>query len=386
MDNHVIAANLVRLRKFRGFTQEQVAEAAGVSRGTYRAIEKGRTPPRVESLRALAIALDASMRDLVTPVPRLERVRFRSLKRLKSRDQILVEVARWLSDFRELEGLLDERIPNGLAALTRRARRARGERAEEVAALARMHFGLSEREPVHDVCGLLESQGVKVRAVQVANDAFLGLSVAGDEGAPAVVVNTWERLAVEHWIYSAVHELAHLVLHLGAYDVSVEEEDEAQEREAEVFASHFLMPEDVFWREWSDAAGLSLLDRVIKVKRVFRVSWRVVVYRVAERLSPEQRRRLWVQVNQEYRQRSGRPLLKLTEPESVDAAVFREPRLIARAGAEPARLDIHDFQGDRLPLLVRRGIEREVISLSRGAEILGLSLEQMRERAGSWVA
>lgn len=386
MDTQLIASNLLRLRKDRGKTQEAVADAAGLSRAAYRAIEKGRAEPRPDNLRAIASVLGVPLRELLTPAPRLERVRFRSLKRLKSRDQILVDVARWLHDFRELEELLDDRQPHALAPLWERVAASRRKDAAAVAAAAREHFGLGARSPVHDVCGLLEARGVKVRAVVLANDAFLGLSIAEDDGGPAVIVNTWDRLAVEHWIYSAVHELGHLLLHLAAYDVSVEDEDEEQEREAEVFASHFLMPDAAFWREWSDAAGLALYDRVLKVKRVFRVSWRAVLYRVAERVAEGERARLWQQMALEHQRRYRRPLLKLTEPAGVAEDVFRAPRLIASAGAEPAALDVHDFQGDRLARLVRRGVEEEAISLARGAEILGLTVAQMRDLAASWVA
>lgn len=385
MNTQIIATNLVRLRRTRRKTQEEVAAAAGLSRGAFRNIEKGRAVPKVENLRAIASALEVPMRELVAPVPRLERVRFRSLKRLKSRDQVLVAVGRWLHDFRELEELLDEQVPHELGAMWERVALLRPEGVEAIAAAARQHFGLSEREPVHDICGLLESHGIKVHSVQVANDAFLGLSVAEEDGGPAVVVNTWERLAVEHWIYSAVHELGHLLLHIGAYEVGVEEEDEDQEREAEIFASHFLMPEAVFWREWRDTAGLAFLDRVLKVKRVFRVSWRTVLYRVSERVPKENRGPLWMRMNVEYEQRYRRSLLESTEPNGVGEGVFRAP-MIAGAGAEPASLDQHDFQDDRLARLVRKAVEREVITLGRGGEILRLPLDPMRDRASSWRA
>ncbi|MCK6530448.1 helix-turn-helix domain-containing protein [Myxococcota bacterium] len=385
MDNRVLATNLVRVRHDRGKSQEAVAEAAGLSRAAYRAIEKGRSAPRVESLRAIAGALGVPVRDLVTPVRRLQRVRFRSLKRLKSRDQVLASVSCWLQDWNELEELLGDRIPHRLGPLCEAVQGARGTGIPAVAALARSHFGLNEREPVHDVCGLLESVGVKVFAVQVATDAFLGLSVAEEDGGPAVVVNTWDRLAVEHWIFSAVHELGHLLLHLASFDVFAEDEDEDQEREAEAFASHFLMPDGVFRREWADAAGLAFLDRVLKVKRVFRVSWRTVLFRVAERLPKDERPALWSRMNFEYQRRHGRPLLKLAEPEASPAGVFRAPRPSALAGAEPASLDEHDFQGDRLARMVRQAVEGDVITLSRAAEILGLSLNGMRERWASWV-
>jgi Zn-dependent peptidase ImmA (M78 family)/DNA-binding XRE family transcriptional regulator len=386
MDNQIIAANLLRVRKDRRQTQEAVADAAGLSRAAYREVEKGRATPRPENLRAIAAALRVTMGELVTPAPSLERVRFRSLKRLKSRDQILVSVARWLSDFSELEDLLDERRPHALRPLWERATAPQADRIARLAAVVREHFGLSPREPVHDVCGLLESRGIKVHSLVVANDAFLGLSVAEEDGGPAIIINTWDRLAVEHWIYSAAHELGHLVLHLAAYDVKQDAEDNRQEREAEEFASHFLMPDEVFWDEWREAAGLALYDRVLKVKRMFRVSWRAVVYRVSQRLPEAERGRLWRNMSAEHTRRTGRPLLKLTEPDGVGEDVFHAGRLLASAGAEPAGMDVHDFQGDRLARLVRRAIEEDAISLSRGAEILGKSVMEMRELARSWVA
>ena len=193
MDTQVIAANLVRLRKDRGITQEDVAEAAGLSRAVYRAVEKGRSMPRVENLRALAAALEVPLRELVTPVPRLDGVRFRSLKRLKRRDQVLVAVARWLQDFNDLEGLLGLARTDGLRALWSAVPVPGEDRARSMARQARHCFDLDDKEPVHDICGLLSSKGVKVHVLEVASDAFLGLSVGPRDRGPAVVVNVHSR-------------------------------------------------------------------------------------------------------------------------------------------------------------------------------------------------
>lgn len=379
MGADAIAANLLRLRSATGLSQDKLAESAGLSRVAYRNIERGESLPRAATLMALARALGVPLQELVAPVVTLRRVRFRSLKRMKRRAEVLARVGRWLRDFSSLETLLDERQPDSLAALRRVAQAARPEGAPAIAEAVRHAIGLSPREPVHDICGLLESRGIKVGRVEVASEAFSGLSVAEDDGGPAVIVNTWARLPVEHQILSAAHELGHLLLHLGAYDVGVEEEDEGQEREAEAFASHFLMPDAVFQREWRAASGLRLLDRVLKVKRVFRVSWRTVVFRVAEAYPAEQRGKLWKQLQFEHQRRYGRSLLKLDEPNGVDVSVLRAPT------TEPAELDDHDFQSERLASLVRRAVEEERITLSRAAEILGVSLEDMRERATSWI-
>lgn len=379
MDTTDIAANILRLRQRRDLSQEAVAERAGMPRQRYRGIEKGAVVADAAEIRAVAQVLGASMREVFAPVTVLRQVRFRSLKRLKSRDAILSDVGAWLADYRDLEQRLGvEPRADALPALSEGRADPRA-----AAAAVRAAFGLSAREPVHDLCGLLEARGVKVKYVEVNNDAFLGLSVGRGDGGPAIIVNTWDRLAVEHWIYSAAHELGHLVLHLDAYDVAEAGEDRQQEAEAEQFASHFLMPDAAFWDEWRDTDGLALYDRVLKVKRVFRVSWRVVLFRVAALRDEAGRRRLWQEMAVQHERRTGRPLLKLTEPEAIPEAAFW-PERMASVGAEPAGLDVHDFQSDRLAHLVRRAVEAEAITLSRAAEILGISLAEMRGRAAGW--
>jgi len=57
----------------------------------------------------------------------------------------------------------------------------------------------------------------------------------------------------------------------------------------------------------------------------------------------------------------------------------------AHSAHEPDRLTPHEFNGDRLRLLVREAIEKELITIGRGAEILGMDLLEMRKLVASWV-
>ena len=386
MSNHTISSNLLRIRKDRGLSQEQLAAASGLSRSGYTNLEKGRSEPRTYTLRSLALALDIPLKELFTPVQTLERVRFRSLKRLKSREQVLADVTRWLENFSDIETLTDEHASHELEPLWIAIDQIQTKEIPQIASMVRKSFGLIEREPVHDICGLLESVGIKVYSINVANDAFMGLSVCEEDGGPAIIVNTWERLPVETWIFSAAHELGHLLMHLGAYDVSLKEEDKSQEIEADEFASHFLMPEAVFHKEWEETAGLPLIDRVLKVKRVFRVSWRTVLFRVAQMHPKDRRFLVWQRFNQEYKQRKkGRSLLKHDEPFGIDKEIYQDPRGERPVGVEPEGMQPHDFQGDRLSRLVRKAIEEDIISMSWASEILQIPLMQMRELSASWL-
>lgn len=374
-----IPTNLVRLRKVRGLSQEALAEASGLSRAGYRKIEKGKAMPQTESLRSLATALEVPVRELVTPVPMLQHVRFRALKRLKRRSQVLYEVGRWLGDLNELERLVDDEPENRLLELRNLLVDFDIGDMPLIAAEVRDQFGRNDEEPIHDVCGLLEAKGVRIWSVEVASDAFFGLSVGEEDGGPAIVVNTWARLPVELWIFSAVHELAHLLFHMDDFHVDEEFEDKEAEKQADSFASHFLMPHAAFVSEWNDAAGLPLLDRVFKVKRMFRVSWRTVVYRVSESLPARDRGKLWKKIQVDFKRRFGRTIGKHDEPLPIDEYSFRHTD-----GGEPAAMERHDFQGDHLPRLVRDAVETERITLARAAEILNVSLVEMRELAASW--
>jgi Zn-dependent peptidase ImmA (M78 family)/DNA-binding XRE family transcriptional regulator len=382
MGETTIANNLRRLRGARDLTQAALAEKAGLSRATYRKLEGAHSRPRVATLKSLARVLGVRVDELVAAGPELKAVRFRSKKRLRTRQQILVDAARWLRDFTEIEALVGDRVPYRLANI-HAALDASSDGPRVAAARIREAFGLDSDEPVRDICGLLEANGVKVFPLSIASHDFFGLSVAPEDGGPAVVVNTWERISVERWIFTAAHELGHLVLHLGSYDVAKTDEPDDEEQEANAFAATFLMPDDVFRKEWDETYGLALVDRVLKVKRMFRVSYRSVLYRLSESYAGQGN--IWAKFQWDYKHRFGQSLLRDDEPEALARDAFRASFPENLRAGEPEHLLPIDFEEDRLSRLVRRAIEGEQISLGRGAEILGMSLKEMRRRAASWI-
>ena len=380
--SNALPPNLRRLRESRGWTQAELAEKAKLTRVGYRNIETGKAAPRAGTLQALARALGVSLAALLRPVAQLSQVRFRSLKRLNSREQVLADVGEWLANFSQLEQLLDDVKTFDLDEKVRHLQATAGPLSPSALAReVRTLLGLGEVEPVRDICGLLESAGVKVYRLSVASDAFFGLSVGRKDGGPAVVVNTWERIAVERWIFTAAHELGHLLLHLDAYDASASDELPNEEKDADAFAAHFLLPEGAFRKEWAGSAGSSFVDRVLKLKRMFRVSYKTVLYRLSE--TSALGKQVWGRFPAEFSRRFGRSLQKADEPDALAAEAFRAAS--ARAAEEPDGLSPTDFAEDRLHLLVRRAIERDLISLGRGGEILGLHLREMRVLASSWV-
>lgn len=382
MDQKIIGANLRRIREAKGWTQSQVADLAGISRVAYRNIENGSSTPKVSTLQNIASGVGVKLQDLFVPVRTLKKVRFRASKKMTSRDNILTEVARWLDDFNYLEKLLNDRKDYQFKTLTRKlSKLPKGvDRAKYAAEQARLVLELNEKEPIRDIAGLLESCGIKVYPLSLVSDGFFGLSVAKEDGGPAIIVNVWERISVERWIFSAAHELGHLLLHLDTYNIEESAEDEDQETEANVFASHFLMPEKVFKSEWDDTYGLSFVKRVLKVKRIFQVSYKTVLYRLSESAGNS----IWGKFQSAYKLGTGKTLSIADEPEALSPDKFQQSPEVLRS-QEPDSLSPSHFIEDRLSRLVRNAIEKDEITMSRGAEILRLDLEDMREIVSSWV-
>ena len=63
----LVGRNLVRLRRERGLTQEQVAELSGVSQQYISGLERGNRNPSVVTLFEIAQALGVSHVELVAP-------------------------------------------------------------------------------------------------------------------------------------------------------------------------------------------------------------------------------------------------------------------------------------------------------------------------------
>lgn len=71
----IIGENFARLRKAKGMTQHEAADASGFTQAYIGWLERGRRNPTAISLWHLAEAVGATPADLVTPAPATERDR-----------------------------------------------------------------------------------------------------------------------------------------------------------------------------------------------------------------------------------------------------------------------------------------------------------------------
>lgn len=369
-----IAKNLKRMRVARKLTQQEVSDRIGLSRVAYSSIESGKSEPRVSNLQKLAGVFDVKLQDIVVPIPKITSLRFRALATLKKyelsqREEIVSDVAIWLKDFNELEDIVEDKPEYLFSEFSVESK----DTPAVVAENARKKLELDENIPVSDICEILEKAGIKIYLVDSKLKGFFGLSVSECDGGPASCVNTSKEISIERQIFTVCHEFGHLLLHKDSYKVDEVEENKQQEKEANEFASYFLMPQKLFEEKIEENRGMHWIDNVLHTKRFFRVSYQVVLKRL-EQFTDNQ---IWMKFYAAYYTRYSERLTNHKEPRPLEY-MSREPK------KEPKALDSVDFVKDRLSRLVMIALEKELISFSRGAEILRINLDDMREKVNSW--
>lgn len=366
-----LSKNLRRIRKINKLIQQKLAEEVGISRNAYRSIETGAAEPRMSTLEAIANALKVSVFDLTAEVPKLKALRFRSLKSLTKaehaeREQIKIKVANWLNDYNDLEELLKRSKPYSFEGIN-----LSGADPKNAAFEARKILHIEDMENVGNICSLFENAGIKMMLFDSNLKAFFGLSVGVGNGGPAIVVNTHSSIPIERQIFTAAHELGHLLLHIDSYINDQAIENEEQERDSSIFASYFLMPQNQFENIWIECRGFHWVDRVLYTKRRFQVSYKTVLKRLIDEEGVDII--IYQKFFNAYNKLYGKRLVFKEEPD----------RYVTNK-IEPTFLYRIDFIEDHLSRLVREALEKSTISISRAAEILNISLEEMRERVEEW--
>lgn len=367
-----IGNNIRRHMKIRGFTVPALAKRSGIGTATLSNILNGKSQPKSSTLLGMAAALGVPVAELVADSPELKSLRFRTAKTLSGRekaerDQLRHDTALWLANYSFLERQLDESQAFRLGEIDEKD-------PEKAAIRVRNVLGISS-SPIPDLPQLMEEAGIKLRIRKFGFKKTFGISVAESDGGPAIVVNSEQGISVERQLFSVAHELGHLVLHKSSYDASKVDENEEQEREANLFAGHFLVPDEGLDKAWKESRGLHWVESVLLIKKQFKVSYMTVLVRLTQLLPKLDIGALIAQFRKEYAERYGLQLKGHYEPDSVTGPV---------ADTDPKHLDQTDLMEDRFNRLVRQASESEIISIGRAGEMLGLSLEEMRALARAW--
>ena len=364
-----LGANLQRLRLGLGLSQSDIAEKAEMSRIGYSKLERGDVKPRLDTLQRLAGLFDVKIDDLLQEVPEFKAIRFRANKTLSARDRskrdsFLISVAKCLRGLNDLEQKLGSSYDVNIKP---------GNYNDPIAlaALVREQLNIGEK-PIIGIAGLLFNAGIKLLRVDWALKGFFGFSLGQCDGGPAIIVNVHDSISFERRIFTVAHELGHLLIHHDTYRPDVDGlESDDEERPADIFASHLLMPSRLFIEIWNKEAGLSFYNRVIKVKRFFSVSYKAILYRLSE-LTPKTYHELNCMFQNTENRLHGRWLKATEEPEPL----WTEPGLGSYKLAE--------FRDDYAMNIIYSGLQKGLVDVVGAADIMGISPDRMQEIISEW--
>lgn len=108
-----------------------------------------------------------------------------------------------------------------------------------IAGYNRKLLKLTKDEPVKNIISLLEQNGIIIYEIDEI-EKFDGVSFITDKGFPVIIVN--KNFTNDRKRFTIAHELGHILLHNeNLYPISSYRD---KEKEANIFASEFLMPEN----------------------------------------------------------------------------------------------------------------------------------------------
>jgi len=277
------ANRLKSIRMQRGFTQQALGDALGVSKSIISQYEKGKKKPGSATLVALARVFGVHTEYFFSePKIQLEQVEFRkaySLTNPKIRG-IKAQVADHLEKYLELEGFVGAAVPftNPIQGIP-----IYNIEDAEAAAEAVLNAWDLGTNPIPNILELLEEKGIKVVLVE-EDSKFSGMSTyVGD--TPVVVLN--RTMDIVRLRFTALHELGHLLLDLKM------EEKKAQEKACHRFAGAMLIPD--LRTQLGGKRMRIALSELIMLKEYYGASIASIMYRAGDQgiVSRELLDRFW---------------------------------------------------------------------------------------------
>jgi Zn-dependent peptidase ImmA (M78 family)/DNA-binding XRE family transcriptional regulator len=262
----VSSSRIAIARKRRGLTLADLSERVGVSLQSLSNYETGRTDPTRETLAKMSAALDFPESFFRKPDVEIlppDAVSFRARSKLAAAPRDAALAASTLA--LELNEWIEARYRLPAAQLPTLGRLD----PEGAANVLRTRWGLDDT-PISNMVHLVESRGVRVFSLppEFADvDAFSFWR----NGTPFIFLSTLK--SPERGRFDVAHELGHLVLHGEERGL----QGPPAEKEANAFASAFLMPESSVR---SCIPKSPLPSQIISAKKIWKVAAMALTYRL----------------------------------------------------------------------------------------------------------
>jgi len=253
-------------RQAKGWTQNQLAEAAGLSQGYVSKVESERTQLETDGATAISAALGVPLDLLGIPEQDLGGD-LGCIHHRRRRSKISASAARTVSAITQLSGLTVSRI-DALTDLFLPAQIDENSPSDPIAAALWVRSAIGNHdEPIQSMISLAESLGVCVLRRSLGTNLQDGVSLARPHDLSLIIVNA--GLPGDRERYTVAHELGHLLMH--SMENNLDVDPAVAETEANSFAGALLFPPSV---AENDLKGLTARDfrRLLTLKEAWGVS------------------------------------------------------------------------------------------------------------------
>lgn len=383
----MIGERIQQARKASGLSLRALAEKAGVSAMAISKYERNESTPSSGVVLALAKALGLRSEYFFRHVEiQLENVKHRHHEHLPEKEELKVradvteQLERWvmLEKFLPAPWSKPFETPPEL-----KPQISDMDEIEEIAVSVRKHWNLG-LNPIPDLIDTLETKGIKVFITKYdEHKNFNGLS-ATVNGSPVIVVG-------KHWTgdrqrFTLAHELGHLVLHGRLAPALKNNEERACDR----FAGAFLVPEDMVKQSLGERRTWLEPQELMMLKHEWGLSMQAWSYRAHNIgiTSKDAHKQIWISYLQEWKKAKREPDPQVPQEETnlFDQLVYRtlaEEMISESKAAELLGMSLHEFHACRMlncPDLSETDANDEQINQSR-TQGAGYKVS----RSGHWV-
>lgn len=275
----LLSNRLKKARLMRGFSMEDLVRSMQglVSKQAISKYENGQMMPSSQVLDAIAKSLNLPVDYFFRQGIQIEQISFRRNDGhipVRAERQMILVAQDKMERYLHLEDLLakDFIFKNPL-----KNRKISTMADVEIAAQQlRIKWGAGNY-PILSVYEMMESVGVKIIEFEAGADCALGFSTFVNKTIPLIVVNLSNNHTSERKRFTALHELAHLLL---KFEKSVT--DKERERLCHRFAGAFLCPASVFQEELGHHRTAFTLGELVSLRCRYGISIAAIVHRAKD--------------------------------------------------------------------------------------------------------
>lgn len=291
----VIGQNIERLKQSKGLTNEDIGNIIGVTRVTVAKYLSGDQVIDSARLFRLANKYNLPLKWFLVSDEESMSFMFRADNPQENFDD---DLAHYLNKFlNEYIRILELAGENNLAFLPQAYKLHLKENKltdddheliKEIAEKQRKAFGVDEVID-YDIYSILEKNNINVLALRLDNSKIFGLSAYSEDKGAFIIINDHPDIPEERKIFSAVHELGHLIFHREDYDREPGElaysksRNNINEKVVDNFSSYFLIPRNQLRGYKKLFRGfISNFSNVYEVKKEFGVSAKALLMALKE--------------------------------------------------------------------------------------------------------